>query len=62
MVNIYYSFFYQHLTYGLEFWSCAADCSLEEVYLLLGVGKVKSHAYKNLNQTHDRASAIALHY
>ena len=35
MVNIYYSFFYpHHLIYGLEFWGHAADCFLDEVYLL----------------------------
>ena len=34
MVNIYYSFFYPHLIYGLEFWGHAADCYLDEVYLL----------------------------
>ena len=34
MVNIYYSFFYPHLIYGLEFWGHAADCYLDEVYIL----------------------------
>ena len=29
-----YSFIYLHLVYGLEFWGDAADCCLEEVYLL----------------------------
>ena len=35
IVDICYSFFYpHHLIYGLEFWGHAADCYLDEVYIL----------------------------
>ena len=31
MINIYYTFFYPHLIYGIEFWGQAADTHLNEI-------------------------------
>ena len=33
-VNIYYTFFYPHLIYGVEFCGHAANCHLNQIYLL----------------------------
>ena len=34
MIDIYYSFFYPHLIYGVEFWGHAADTNLREIKVL----------------------------
>ena len=34
MINIYYTFFYPHLIYRVEFCGNAANCHLNQVYLL----------------------------
>ena len=34
MVDIYYSFFYPHLIYGLEFWGHASDSQLQPIQTL----------------------------
>ena len=37
MINIYYTFFYPHLIYGVEFYGHAANCYLNPIYLLLKI-------------------------
>ena len=34
MTNLYYTFFYPHLIYGIEFWGHAAQCDLNQIMLL----------------------------
>ena len=34
MVDLYYSFFYPHLLYGIEFWGHATDTDLKRVFIL----------------------------
>ena len=34
MISLYYAFFYPHLIYGIEFYGHAADCHLNQIYLL----------------------------
>ena len=34
MISLYYAFFYPHLIYGIEFYGHAADCYLNQIYLL----------------------------
>ena len=34
MINIYYTFFYPHLIYGLEFWGHSAGCHLNQILVL----------------------------
>lgn len=34
MINLYYTFFYPHLIYGIEFYGHAANCHLNHIYLL----------------------------
>ena len=34
MINLYYTFFYPHSIYGIEFYGHAANCHLNQIYLL----------------------------
>ena len=34
MISLYYAFFYPHLIYGIEFYGHAANCYLDQIYLL----------------------------
>ena len=34
MVSLYYAYFYPHLIYGIEFYGHAANCHLNQIYLL----------------------------
>ena len=34
MINLYYTFFYPHLIYSIEFYGHAANCHLNQIYLL----------------------------
>ena len=34
MINIYCSFFYPHLIYGIEFWGHASNCELNQILIL----------------------------
>ena len=34
MISLYYAVFYPHLIYGIEFYGHAADCHLNQIYLL----------------------------
>jgi hypothetical protein len=34
MINLYYTFFYPHLIYGIEFWGHAAECEINQILLL----------------------------
>ena len=33
MINIYYTFFYPHLIYGIEFYGHAAKCHLNQILI-----------------------------
>ena len=34
MISLYYAYFYPHLIYGIEFYGHAANCHLNQIYLL----------------------------
>ena len=34
MIDLYYTFFYPHIIYGIEFWGHASQCDLNQILLL----------------------------